>query len=59
MWCPSRFLFRFTTFHFAFYDLPLASEFLTTLFADDTYLTPSHDNLFELEKNYYSNASYK
>ena len=31
-------------------DLPLASEFSTTLFADDTYLTLSHNNLFELEK---------
>ena len=31
-------------------DLPLASEFPTTLFADDTYLTLSHNNLFELKK---------
>ena len=31
-------------------DLPLASEFSTTLFADDTYLTLSHNNLLELKK---------
>ena len=31
-------------------DLPLASEFFTTLFADDINLTLLHDNLFKLEE---------
>ena len=31
-------------------DLPLASEFSTTLFADDAYLILSHNNLLEPEK---------
>ena len=37
---------------FIFYinDLPLASEFSTTLFADDAYLILSHNNLLEPEK---------
>ena len=30
-------------------DLPKSSEFSTTLFADDTYLTPSDKNLTDLE----------
>ena len=39
-------------------DLPLASEFSTTLFGDDVNLTLLHDNLFKLSHRRHISVSF-